>query len=458
MSSLFGSLSIAVRSLLSQQAALETTSNNIANVNTPGFSRQRAVLNQEPPIRLGTLWFGNGVGVERIESIRDRILELRLNSETEQQGRLEAYLGALKQVEAYFNETEGAGLEGTLSGFFNALSELSTNPSDLPLRQRVIIAGENLARAFQEAARNLHSLQQNLDQDVAASVDAINSLGRQIADLNANISAIEGTGQEAGSFVDQRNLLIRKLSELVDVSVIPADNSLTVTTANGTALVVGSQSLSLETQIDPGTGLRQVLAQGDDITATIESGRLGGLLAARDRAIPSVNASLDRLAADLANSFNVAHHAGFDLSGTPGGDFFVPPPAGGNGAAAVFAVAIGDPSQFAASSDGSPGSNGNLLALTALREQSIVNGQRPSDFYANLLAQLGNDVATASVDQAVGSLILQQLTIQRGAVSGVSLDEEAANLIRFQQAFQAAARVVSVVNELTQTAVNLGRN
>ena len=187
MSSLFGSLSIAVRSLLTQQAALETTSNNIANVNTPGFSRQRAVLTQEPPVQLGTLWFGTGVGVDRIESIRDRILELRLVQETQQQGKLETYLGALRQVEAYFNETEGAGLENALSGFFNALLELSANPSDFPLRQRVITAGQNLTRAFRQAARSLELLQQNLDRAVSQSVDEINRLSRQIAELVAQI-------------------------------------------------------------------------------------------------------------------------------------------------------------------------------------------------------------------------------------------------------------------------------
>ena len=456
MSGLFGSLSIAVQSLLTQQAAVEVTSNNIANVNTPGYSRQQPILTEQQPIQVGSQSYGDGVSLSGIESIRDPILELRLQQETQQQGKTTAYLSALQQVQGFFNETQGVGLQGALTGFFNSLQALSTNPTNSPLRLSVITAGQNLAHAFNQAATSLGSLQQNEDVGVTQSVDQINQLSSQIATLNGRISGAEGAGQQVGTLVDQRNELIQQLSNQVDLSVINAGNSITITTSQGTALVVGNQSLALQVQTDSATGFQHVYSQGSDITSTLTAGQIGGLIQARDQTIPSILGSLDTLAAGLANAVNTAHQAGFDLTGAPGGNFFVPPPAGGTGAAAALSVAITDPNKLAASSDGTSGSNGNLTNLLALQNQSIISGQRPADFYTNLIAQIGTDAANASSDQQVGSQILQQLQNQRQAVSGVSLDEEAANLIKYQRAFEAAARVVSVVDELTNSLISIG--
>ncbi len=158
----------------------------------------------------------------------------------------------------------------------------------------------------------------------------------------------------------------------------------------------------------------------------------------------------------MANSLNTANQAGFDLNGNAGGNLFVPPPASGVGAAATLAVNITDPALLAASSDGTPGSNGNLAVLSAVANQGVVNGETPITFYSNLVFQIGSATANTSADDSASSLILQQLQDQRGSVSGVSLDEEAANIVKYQTAYQAAARVVSTVDSLLSDAVNLG--
>ena len=290
------------------------------------------------------------------------------------------------------------------------------------------------------------------------SVTEVNRITEEIANLNVEVSGLVGIGKDPGAFADQRNHLIRQLSELIDIAVIDAGKgSVTITTSNGTALVVGTKNILLSVQLDPATGLHQIHSQGADITESIIAGRIGGLLEVRDQQIPAVLADLDALAVALANNLNTGNAAGFDLSGNAGGDFFVPPPAGGVGAARVFAVAITDPALIAASFDGAPGSNGNLLNLVDLRNQSIVNGQRPDEFYSNMISRLGNEIAGASFELEAESLVLRQLRNQRSNISGVSLDEEAANLIRFQRAFEASARVVSVVDELTELAINLGK-
>jgi flagellar hook-associated protein 1 len=454
MSGLFGTMSIAVGALLAEQGALEVTSNNVANANTPGYSRQRPVLVASDPVIVGQLTLGTGVLLQKIESLRDPILELRIHEETQQQGSLDAFVSAMQQVEVLFNNANQGDIGTLMSKFFASLQQLSTDPSSLSLRQAVLTAAGNLASGFQTTARNLQSQQTNIDLNVVQAAAQVNTLTSQIAELNGEIQSLENLGKEASVFIDQRDVLINNLSQLIDVSAIKSDNGLTLTTSNGTALVAGTRSYALTTQLDV-SGVQHIFSQGADITSKITSGKLAGLIQVRDQKIPTLLSDLDTLASGLATAVNTAHQGGFDLAGNPGGDFFVPPPA--TGAAASLAVAITDPTLIAASSDGSPGSNGNVLALSAVHDQAVAAGQTPSDFYSNLVFGVGSDVANGSADQEASGLVLRQLQDQRGSVSAVSLDEEAANMLQFQRAYDAAGRMVSTVNEMLDVAINLGR-
>lgn len=456
MSSLFGTISIAVGALQAEQAALDTTANNIANVNTPGFSRQRPILAEGDPVTLGAFTIGSGVTLQKVESLRDSILQLRIQDETQQQGQLDAFVSAMQQVEVMFSGG-GNDIGAAFSKYFSSLSQLSTSPADSSLRQAVLTAAGNLASTFRTTSQNLTSQSQNLDLDVVQTVQQINVLTSQIAGLNLQITNLENVHQDASAFIDQRDVLVEQLSSLVDVSSIRSDSSgLTLTTLNGTALVAGADAFKLSTQADA-SGLQHIYSQGSDITAKLSSGKLAGLLEVRDQNIPNLLSQLDSLAAGFATTVNTVHRAGFDLSGAAGGDLFVAPPATGIGAAASMAVAIADPSLLAASSDGSPGSNGNAIALSAVHDQPVAGGQTVTNFYANLVFSVGSDVANASSELDASQLIVRQLEDQRGSISGVSLDEEAANLIRYQRAYEAAARVVSTVNDILDTTINLGR-
>ncbi|MGB2606631.1 MAG: flagellar hook-associated protein FlgK, partial [Candidatus Sulfotelmatobacter sp.] len=272
--------------------------------------------------------------------------------------------------------------------------------------------------------------------------------------LNGQISNLENVGESAGSFIDQRTQEIDQLSALVDVSVIPTDNTLTLTTASGAPLVTGQQSFQLQTQSNA-AGLHDVYSQGADITNQITSGQLGGTIEAQDQQIPGIKTQLDTLAAGLANAVNRVQAAGFDLNGLAGTNLFTSPPAGGVGAAASLSVAITNPSLIAASSDGTPGSNGNAEALYALNSQSVISGQNPTDYYSGIVFNVGNATSNASAEQNASSLILQQLNDQRSSVSGVSLDEEAANMVQYQDAYAASAQVITTINDMMYTVVNM---
>jgi flagellar hook-associated protein 1 FlgK len=453
MGSLFSSLSIAVGALLSEQGALNVTSNNVSNINTPGYARQRAVFEEGIPLLQQPLVFGSGVVFEQPQSVRDNILELRLHEETQQQGQFDAEVQQLQQAQTSFTGTNDVGTQ--LTNFFNSLNQLSADPSNLALRQGVLTSAGNLASSFRTTATSLQVQRSSIDQSVLQSVDQINTLTTQVAALNQQIATLENSKHDAGVLIDQRTQRIRELSQLVDVRVVPNESSISLTTANGTALVASGQSFALSTQLDP-SGVAHVFSQGSDITNLLSGGSLNGLITVRDQSIPGLLNQLDTLAAGLSTTLNTIHRAGFDLNGAAGGDLFTPPPAGITGAARAINVAITDPKLLAASSDGSPGSNGNVAALFNVRGQAVAGGQNPFDYYASLVFNVGNGVATATAESQASSQILQQLGDQRSSISAVSLDEEAANLLRYQNAYQAAAKVVTTISDLTQVAVSLG--
>ncbi len=453
-------MSVALQSLLVQQAALEVVANNIANANTSGYSREIPILEESHPILSGNTMVGTGVTLQSVQSVRDSILDLRIDQETSQQSSLNSYVDSMNQVQALFNETQGTGLQTDLSNFFNSFQSLATDPTSSSLRQAVIVAGQDLAGAFSQTSDNLSTIQQGLDQSVVQTVSQVNQLTAQVANLNQQIQEVSNSGDNPGSLEDQRDKALTNLSNLIDTAVIYSNNgAVSVTTTHGALLVSGNQSDALTTQIHSATGMNDVYAQGTDITSTIAGGELQGLISARDDSIPSTQSSLDNLAAGLISAVNKQQNDGYDLNGAKGVDFFTPftptTPGSNAGAAATMSVALTNPDQVAASSDGTQGDNGNATALADLQNALIVSGQTAGDYYSNLIDQVGNAVSNATSEQEAVGLVLQQLTNQQQSISGVSLDEEATNLITYQQAYEAAARVISTVDELNAATIDM---
>ncbi|MGA9937310.1 MAG: flagellar hook-associated protein FlgK [Candidatus Acidiferrales bacterium] len=459
MGSLNSALSIVVGALDADQGAISVTTNNLANANTPGYDRQIAQFSENDPIQVGNLILGSGVTLEQAQTVRSNVLQLQLNQETQTSGQLDAFVNGMSQVETLFNETAGTGLQTPLSAFFSSLQQLSTNPSDSSLRVGVILAAQNLATAFNQSSSALTTQQSDLNQSVEQSVSEVNSYTGQIAQLNNQITSLTESGEDPSTLIEQRDVALQNLSNVIGINVIAGNsNNITVTTGNGSPLIVGDESFALQTQTNTTTGMQDVFSQGQDITSQISSGELGGQIQVRDQQIPSVLSQIDTLAAGIENSVNTQSEAGFDLNGNPGTALFTAPPPGTTGAAASMGVAISDPSLVAASSDGTPGSNGNANALASIANQTIVDGQTPSNYYSGTVFQIGNAVSNATAEQTAAQQVTLQLQNQIGALSGVSLDEEAANLTKFQQAYDASARVVTIISELTNEAINLGQD
>lgn len=458
--SLSSGLAIALSALQASQGAEAVTANNVANANTPGYSRQVAELAPMPPETIGNVQYGTGVELTGVRSITDTLITNQIQQQQQQNGQATAFQSAMQPVQQMFAETQGSGLEGDIGNFFNSLQQLETQPTDTPTRQAVLNAAQTMASGFNQTAAQLASQRTNADQQVLQAVAQVNSLSQQIAGINSEIGGLPPNSSGAGQLSDQRTQLISQLSQLVQVQSVTTNSGMVnLTTVGGGALVVGNQSEALTTQVNAATGMHDVYAQGADITAALgasaSGGEMGGYIQARDQAIPQMQSQLDTLAAGLANAVNTQNQAGYTLSGAAGGNFFNPPPAGVTGAAAAFSLAISNPANIAASSDGSAGSNGNAVTLANLRSQPIVAGQTPDAYYANAVSQLGTQIQNASVQQQAGAQLLAGLQNQLGSVSGVSLNEEAANLMQYQQAYDAAAKVASTIDAMMQSAMQM---
>ena len=453
MSGLIGTMWIALGGLEAQQAGLQTSTNNVANLNTPGYSRERPILREADPVMFGNIAFGEGVQVKGIESLRSNLLDLQISDETQQQANSQAFVNAMNQVQTLFpDDTTGIGAQ--ISAFFQSLNNLSVNPADLSLRQGVLTAAGNMASAFKDTANQLVQTRQQLDLQVQQQTEQVNQITSQIAALNVKLAAVSSTGQEYDSYLDQRSALIQQLSGIIDVSQINDGHTLTLTTKGGTPLVVDGQAYALSTNADS-SGTQHIYSPtGSDITSQVSGGSLGGILQARDQQLPSLQNQLDSLAGGLVAALNAAHREGTDLNGNPGGDLFQP--ITGAGAAASMALAFSDPCELAAGSDGTSGSNGNIANLSAVANQAVSNNLTPSAAYANIVFQVGTGISNGNAELAASNAMLQQLQQQQASVSGVSLDEEASNLLLYQRAYQASAEAISAVNQMLQVVLNMG--
>jgi flagellar hook-associated protein 1 FlgK len=443
-----------VQSLIADTGALQITNNNIANANTPGYSRELAIFQEAPPTEDGNLSLGNGVVLEGYQSVRDELVSNQIQQETQAQSSANAQLSSLQQIQPTFTtSTQDIGTE--MSALFASISSLSTDPTSSAERQGVLAAGQNLAAAFNSTSNVLTTQQTALNTSVTDDVGQINQLTQQIAALNPQIAELQANGQDGGSLQDQQTQLVLKLSALTNVSVTQTPDGETLTTGNGTPLVVGSQSYALQTTTGS-DGMQHVLDHnGTDITASINSGDLGGTIQMRDQTIPGLLSQLDTLANQFGTAFNAAQAKGFDQNGAAGTNFFNLP-ATVAGSAGSISLALTSPTQVAASSDGTAGSNGNLANLSAVQTNPLPGGNTPAGEYADLVYQVGSLTSNANAESTATAASLLQLNDQLSSVSGVSIDEETSNLITFQTAYEAAARVVSTLQGLFSTTLAMG--
>jgi len=458
----FSPFEIGQRALRASQLGLAVTGQNIANVNTPGYTRQEVVLSAAPPAGPNLKSAGTGVTIEGVRSLRDQFIETRLQTETGISGRLAAQRDALAPVEAVFTESAGS-INSAITGFFGAFRDLEANPTSSALRTAVVGSGEQLGAAFASARARLDGIQTDADKLLRGTVDQVNALSERIANLNTQIRVTENSGASASELVDQRNEAIRSLSELTGARATEnEDGSLTITLGDGRPLVLADRPFRLEATSTPLNGLAEITLDGQP--AVLNNGRLRGLLDAIDQVGVQIG-GLDNLAASIADRVNTLHLSGADLDGAPGTEFFAQPGGGGPITAASLNISAAiktNPRLVVAGANGA-GSGDNSVAreiANLLTDSTSQAGGRTGTFssiYASFVTDAGEAVKAADDALATQQVIFAQTLEQRNATSGVSLDEETVNLLRYQRAFEAAARFLKVADEITQTIIALGQ-
>lgn len=460
MGSLTSLMNVAQQALNADQNALNVTSNNVANQNTPGYTREVVTWQANDVVTLSGGTYSEGVTSSAV-SERNLVLEQQVQQQIQVQGQSGALETALQQVENIFGRSSTSTSASTttlgsaVDSFFSTLSSLTANPSDTSTRQSVLAAANTLVSAFNSASNQLTQMSSGLNQQVTSVVGQVNSLTSTIASLNQQIGSTS-PNSDAGPLEDQRQEAIEQLSALVGLDQISTENNgITLTTTNGAVLVDGSHSFALQTtQVSGNTDV--IASTGQDVTAGLTGGQLGGVLEARDQQIPAYTTALDNLAYAIGTQVNTQNEAGLDGNGNPGAALFTLPTSA-TGAAAAIQVATTDPSAVAAASTGQGTSgNGNATALASLSSAAIVGGQTADGFYAALLSQIGNDAAGATENNTAQQATLTQLTTQRDSVSAVSLDEEASNLTQYQRSYEAAAKLFTIADTVMSDAINLG--
>lgn len=547
-----GLLNTALSGLAAFQRSLETTSNNISNVDTEGYSRQRAELATRPEQFLGGNFIGTGVYVANIARSYDQFITGQVRSSNAAFGEVDTYHALATQIDNIV-ANESTSLAPAMKSFFDAVQEVADDPSAIPPRQVMLSEAEALTQSFNTMNGRFEQIREQMNVDMGNMVNDLNSYAKEIAQLNVKI--VEDAGRASGmqqpnELMDQRDNLLSKIAKLIDVSVVnQKDGSINVFIGQGQSLVLSDYASTLSIQgaaTDPTH--KDILLDGQNIANQLSGGSLYGSLRFRDEVLDPAQRQIGLLAAGLTLELNKVHTAGFDLAGAAGSAFFalgtpeipvtanvtnpsatatatfvvpasaanlkasdyqltvtaVGPPAGYTltrlsdntaitapadgfdvalsgtltvgdsflirpvyNAAKDVKLAITDPKQIAVAQannpgppvSGLPGDNRNALALAGLENAALMfsGTTRLSDAYGQMVAKVGTQTRSAEVSRSAQDTLLKQATSSWEAVAGVNLDEEAANLIKFQQSYQAAAQAISVANSLFDSLIGAVR-
>lgn len=564
MGSIFFGLDMATRALMAYQRAIEVTAHNLANANTPGYSRQVVNFTALPAYSLSAFnraaqegQTGSGVTISSIRRMRDAFFDYQIRSQGESTAAWRALRDVLAQVEVVVNEPSDHGLGALLGKFWTSWQELSAQPEDVAVRASLVGQAQSLASALQFHHQKLAALQRDVASEVQVRLGEVNDLARQIAAFNAEIAQTEVVGDEANDLRDQRDLLLDHLARLAKVTISEGQRQVDVL-IDGRALVAGDRAGSLQGNI--GAAGIEILWGGDGSAVEISGGTLGGLLEAAQSLLPQKMAAFQELGARLIAEVNALHATGYDLYGAAGQGFFSGsgasdiavaeaiqsdvrriaaaslPDASGDGSVALLIaqlrhrrVQLAAASELAAGaslpssglrvvrvtlgggadansytlSSSAPGTltlsalvrgtiaiqtiavadmpangfqtlrfsefgieitlGGNSTATaaeivadltSAAGDEIAVELRTPLDSsYRDLIAQMGGESQRAQQVLENQELLLQHLEQRRESVSGVSLDEEATELIRFQHGYRAAARIVVIMDEILDTLI-----
>lgn len=475
MMGLYGTLNLGTRALQAQSQGMSVAGQNLANVNNPAYTRQRLLVQTTAALPTAIGAQGTGISAVAIQRIHNALLDRQIQGETSVTGFWGAQQIALQAAQTNLGEalngstsgangtsaTTGLGAQSTLAAdldaLFNEFHNLAATPTSLSQRAVLLNKAQNLAAQFNQTDARLAGLTQSLNDSVAADTAQATDLLQSVARLNEQIRRAEaGNGGSANDLRDLRQQKLESLATLTNLDTSEDPDGQVNIAIGGNLLVAGNQVLATLQAYDAGGG-RQMIRTSDGTALTLTGGSLQGTMDARDGALATLRGGLNTLASTLATEVNNVHRAGFNLNGGTGADFFT-----GNSAGTlrVNAALLNDPALLQASGSATAaGNNRNALALAGLASQTFaaLGGLTFSASYARSVTSLGESLVTANGHVEDQALVAGMLQRQRSAVSGVSIDEEMTDLVKYQKAFQASARIISTVDEMLNEVINLKR-
>lgn len=446
--------------LASNQMAIDITGGNIANVNTPGYSRQRTDFKSVGAVNVNGASAQIGVTVSRVERIYDRFIEFQIIDQQQNTGYSDSLLQGLRNIEVIIDDTRGGGIGDQLSKFWSAWENISKNPGGIVERSALLSAAENLTGSLASYKRSLEAITTELSRNIADTVTRINDKVHEIKDLNIRIIETAGNNGDKNDLLDKRTQALKELGALVNITQFENDNGMVnVYLSNGEPLLQGSvpRPLGIKQNADGQSDVNSSNQSGETLNSALTRGKLGALIELQGRIIPEYINYIETFTRSLADRVNELHRDGFDAYNNTGLDFFEIPDAGNRAGTIRLTVAIAADINRIAASASVNGNGENASKLAAIQNELLMNNGTSSlsSFLSATVGRIGQQVSAAKTNSDRQTVIANHLHNQRESVSGVSIDEEMIRLIKYQMGYNAAGKLASVVDEMLDTLMGL---
>ena len=445
----FSGLFIGASGLTAAQRAVEVAAHNVANANTVGFTRQRLTITTSTPTpgtsgARGSGQYGTGVTTVSIDRLRDRLADVAYRSEAGVTGSATARSETLTRTESILGSF-GDGTNEALSRFQAAWDQLSLSPADPAARASVLTSGQALATSLQSSSQQLTGVTDEIGLRIGDQTGELNGLLSSVATLNGAIARAQKDAQQPNDLLDQRDNALDRIATLTGATLGQDSNGMVTVTIGGHQVVTGSTAEALTTGTDA-QGI-PTLSFADGTNAS-PGGSLGGSLSTVHVDLPSFRADLDQIARGLITTVNAIHRAGIGTDGSTGTDFF------SGSSAADIAVSITDPAKVAAGRSGAVDDGSNALAMSGLRTARAVGNNTVAQAMQAFGGRVGQASADAGRNARTAEAALSGAQQVRSSADGVNIDEEMVDLVKYQHSYQAAAKVITIVDDLLDKLIN----
>ncbi|HKI45274.1 MAG TPA: flagellar hook-associated protein FlgK [Balneolales bacterium] len=446
-------LEITKRGLQASRMAMDVIGNNIANASTPGYSQQRLDVTSAG-YQSGGLSIGLGVNIQDIQRLHDNIIDQQIRDKQSQIGSQQEQQKVLQQLQSTLSTQNGQDLDQLIGNFFNSFSNLSNQPEDNTLRNNVINQTQALTSQFHSLDSTLTSMKGDVATSIRTDVTQVNGLLSDIATLNKSILSSQNLGHPDNQSLDQRAQKLQDLSKLVNFTVLKNSNNDYEIRIGGMVVLHNDQSQALQTEEDTGNNQMRVRL-GNGKALDITGGSVGANITNYDKVIPGYQNQLNSLAKNLVEKVNAIHQTGYDMNGNTGVDFFDP----NNTTAKTISlnsVIQNNPQAIAASdTSGATGNNKIALQIYDLGSSNVINGQTLQQNATAMATSAGSDITNLTNSIQTLQSAKNLLDTQQASTSGVNLDEQLTNMIKYQNAYQATARVLNTSQQMFQSLISI---